>query len=720
MRSGYFFRSEMSNSDKERVERPYSQDCDSNMPFHTPKPPNLGPVRLPSLIASESTSQWRLSHEESCKCPDQQLSRNNTARFYGPLQDISLSSDLKAEEVICSNSLSTASTDVKAQESLKEVPIPLASSASSGQEIYSNFSGTSIHLQGMRIPQHLRSMSATSVNNSVYNGQVGCSNVIQDEKSKANTNRRAPYRARYTSSTGFESTKVPFTWGRVVRDDASSVYSALPRTSGRSTPESAVINVRPSSAETIHFSELPLGGPSSPIKLGADNVEPTFKKSGQLLEHEQESPSNNLTLAVDGGRSTPSLMKIDDKSPRQINFASSDDNVPKRINLKDQSSDKRKLMKKRSMIQHSTSNLKAFLPRARTRMFSTKNELADHHRGLERRHSKRSKSMYSLHSANKKSRQSNLSKPRPMEDEVFALFTSPSPERLTRSTREEKIRMPKTATPETGMPIHGEAGDNVEFKPTHIFEHECRTEGREESAQAHQQFGSWNKYPSHTRVQRSRNAGPRDNIYPRDFAPQVKTKSSDLFNEITDHSCEKTIASKKVVRSKVAKSKSMVFGKSLLKSYARLFKNQNSEFRQHGHGHRSSISVSGITEYPELEMISAVFPSMGDASDSGQSAVPSRSTSPDARNKDQYQVLATARQWSQMYESCVDLPRISEDISNSSPSKGKAQEEEVQRQRDSISLSGRSLRDSTIDLAKALQASEARERAKAMLIAQGG
>lgn len=50
------------------------------------------------------------------------------------------------------------------------------------------------------------------------------------------------------------------------------------------------------------------------------------------------------------------------------------------------------------------------------------------------------------------------------------------------------------------------------------------------------------------------------------------------------------------------KSRSMTFGKRIKNKLGQLYKTRTSDFRRYHAGHRSSISVGGILEYPELEI----------------------------------------------------------------------------------------------------------------------
>ncbi|KAL8737639.1 MAG: hypothetical protein Q9181_001482 [Wetmoreana brouardii] len=91
---------------------------------------------------------------------------------------------------------------------------------------------------------------------------------------------------------------------------------------------------------------------------------------------------------------------------------------------------------------------------------------------------------------------------------------------------------------------------------------------------------SWTRYPSHTFRERTEAASAKDNVITRDFA--------------IGHFPERKISNKK--------SRSMTFGKSMLHKIGRLYQTRTSDFRRYHAGHRSSISVGGVLEYPELEI----------------------------------------------------------------------------------------------------------------------
>jgi len=103
--------------------------------------------------------------------------------------------------------------------------------------------------------------------------------------------------------------------------------------------------------------------------------------------------------------------------------------------------------------------------------------------------------------------------------------------------------------------------------------------------------GSWSRFPSHTRAERSSSpASSSDGVHSRDFAIETtrpKNPSNNRFG--TFPAMEKR------------KSRSLTFRKSITNTLGRLYRSQV-ELRGFDRGHRSSISAGGMLEYPELEI----------------------------------------------------------------------------------------------------------------------
>ncbi|MCJ1484158.1 hypothetical protein MMC06_004326 [Schaereria dolodes] len=167
---------------------------------------------------------------------------------------------------------------------------------------------------------------------------------------------------------------------------------------------------------------------------------------------------------------------------------------------------------------------------------------------------------------------------------------------------------------------------------------------------------SWRRFPSHNRAERSpESAGEADNVIARDFAPK------------TDGVTGAADGPKKGLSffGKKKKSRSMTFGRNIFKSWSRLYNSRSAEFKGYRRSYRSSVSVGGVLDYPELEILP-----VSSLSETGPKEDPqfitfagqSGAASVKSRESVVHTVFRTnmadrsAKVWSQLYEDCVEYP----------------------------------------------------------------
>ncbi|KAL8700719.1 MAG: hypothetical protein Q9224_000838, partial [Gallowayella concinna] len=97
---------------------------------------------------------------------------------------------------------------------------------------------------------------------------------------------------------------------------------------------------------------------------------------------------------------------------------------------------------------------------------------------------------------------------------------------------------------------------------------------------------SWTNFPSHTLAERAETANEGDNVLSRDFA-------------VTAPPHQRRMSKKK--------TRSMTFGRRFLHKIGRFYTTRSSDIRRYNAGHRSSITVGGRLENPELEVPRRTF-----------------------------------------------------------------------------------------------------------------
>lgn len=161
---------------------------------------------------------------------------------------------------------------------------------------------------------------------------------------------------------------------------------------------------------------------------------------------------------------------------------------------------------------------------------------------------------------------------------------------------------------------------------------------------------SWCRYPSHNRVERSFSpAGTADNVVSRDFAVEFREFG------ITDEQ-------KEIKSFRKMKSRSVTFGKSIMSTLSQIY---SIDLRRQHKGHRSSISVGGKVEYPELEILPQLSPTLRPLDVVAQEDITSglramhTMTSRQSIIQPSYpseESINAARSWSKLYEDCVHHP----------------------------------------------------------------
>ncbi|MCJ1467191.1 hypothetical protein MMC07_005814 [Pseudocyphellaria aurata] len=228
---------------------------------------------------------------------------------------------------------------------------------------------------------------------------------------------------------------------------------------------------------------------------------------------------------------------------------------------------------------------------------------------------------------------------------------------------------------------------------------------------------SWSRFPSHTRAERSFSpAGQSDNVAARDFAPTFETTVAPSGQR----------KSKLFGFRKKRKSRTMTYGDSVMSTLNRFY---SIDFRRLNRGHRSSISVGGRLEYPELEILPHLSPPAQPLDEASRRSIAmvlkafhSNSSQqsivrqPEPDNKP----TISAGTWSKMYQDCVHYPvdmdesLVTDTMSVVSRARAVSTSSGKQETSPLSPRSSAELRTSTLNFQKSLQDNEAKAQERAL------
>ena len=194
------------------------------------------------------------------------------------------------------------------------------------------------------------------------------------------------------------------------------------------------------------------------------------------------------------------------------------------------------------------------------------------------------------------------------------------------------------------LPVRQDTRTQRQFAPDH---------NRISSSEA---TSSWSRFPEYNRAERSSSpATEKDNVFARDFATIASTKPGRV--------------PKKHDKRDVKKAHSTHFTRlkhSLRNIYRARSMDFASKFAVESRGHRSSISVGGLAEYPELEMLPSLsLPYVSEDVNPQFNLSPfqeqiQETKLPEEKHNPQSPSLQStvsqacnARKWSRLYEDCV-------------------------------------------------------------------
>lgn len=530
-------------------------------------------------------------------------------------------------------------------------------------------SRSSVHLYSMRISHHLRSGSLLSWDQLVDAPELPISpnlfreRTVSDQSRCSRMQRQLSRHERQSSSSGFTSSKVPIKWGKVLPGDqehradvASSIYSSRPQSPPNNFGESMInLSQTGPSRHTFNFSPIDNKKPrrsnsypgdneamsKPPEKYGATNCVTAqgstvdspllaspilFVGKNNVAETKSSKFREELSPSPPKTRLTPTSSIIRFLNPKRLGIRSQSEanlrpgtsavpmdgpfdalllsadrerrpsrsllsiQVEQRVLGKDEGAN---LIWDRALQAHQEE--KAAMIRPNNKNLGVQTSLFR----------ERSGSVASRRASTEADMVGHAAKRVNPNDRLSIAVLEPS-------HKPEKVHgLPSTSTFRRSA-IQGHLDLSPERDLSTVFD---------KQSDDSRTVGAWGRYPSHTRHDRTFSAGRLDHVEIRDFALEAAIGSVSTRDESHDGDMvdpterlpspipqpgEKK-RKKKFGNSRMAKSSSMTFGKSLMKNYTKMFKSQSTEFQRHGRGHRSSIASGGILEFPELELVPDVW-----------------------------------------------------------------------------------------------------------------
>ncbi|ORX94665.1 hypothetical protein BCR34DRAFT_219845 [Clohesyomyces aquaticus] len=529
----------------------------------------------------------------------------------------------------------------------------------------------SVHLYSMRISHHLRSGSLLSWDqladadpmpsppHHYLSGNVSeMSRVGQLPRTRHDRN---------TSSSGFASSRIPARWGKVLkseanstsdhhRDDKSSIYSSRPQT----PPDSfggSMGNLSMSLTNLNTMSDLTKAQNADHYPTDDEETPRPTRRYGltNLRTVEATTPNDHL---IGSDSAVPIARNNSVAHTKKSKFREEFSPSPPKKKSTSTTSLMRFLRPRNSFRSQSETKIDTLLNVDGPSDALGPPGPADSLLLIPSRESRHSKSMVSLETEHAAAKNDNARMDptwaralKSYQDERSSMFLTVNKDQATHSspfrersgsiaraksiggssTESRKTDVPPVVTED--LPTPGPSEDTQAYQRASMRRRTALVEAHQDDTSPSQAVrdafnkqddgpatvGAWGRYPSHTRFERAESASHLDSVTTRDFALEAAIKfamgpnpndSEDIdpaTRPLTPADAKGRKRKKRVGSDRMAKSKSMTFGKQFLKNYAKIFRSSSTEFQKHGRGHRSSIAAGGMLNYPELEILPEVW-----------------------------------------------------------------------------------------------------------------
>lgn len=587
---------------------------------------------------------------------------------------------------------------------------------------------SSVHLYDMHISQRLASMGLLPNMSSSHKQEVS---EHQRGVSSCGSSLLFPVKTRHerqTSSSGFRSLTVPPSWGGVLRDNTSSVYHSQ-GASLTSSPNSSIIRF-PNLSDKVWQSTA--SQPRNELSV-VDNSAPQTT-SASAIPWKSINPIRPRRLTVDTGSFHSST---DSFRAREVAAAETrivprprSATVPKISRFKEDFERKPSLearLKEAHPIQHKLHRRHSIASYDGSDEWYTSGKRQGF--GYEYVPTEIEASTALWERTFQQHADGGVSSTKMRFDSIWQ---DPGTAGLLPKVQGGKVR--KTSPPliptGIGFKTEGWSFQSKSEGPVEVPEVDPKQIGRRQILHSSSvtSRSSWGRYPSHTRAERSSSpAGEADNVLARDFGNGPQASSKPDSKTETKSKRRFSILGKK-------KSRSMTFGKSVMKTFSRLYKSQSTDFRPSTGHHRTSVHIGGVLEYPELEVLAPLSPIVLPSEDDSYSdAITFATLTTSKSNGSQQSVVQktlhsrpppSMRTWSRAYDDCVIFPSDTDDASMADASGSSrypsmaSREPDVRSWRRPSSNSAANMRASTLDFQRSLQTHEMKARERALQAAE--
>ncbi|MCJ1259422.1 hypothetical protein MMC24_007259 [Lignoscripta atroalba] len=467
---------------------------------------------------------------------------------------------------------------------------------------------------------------------------------------------------RQSSSSGLASTRVPLAWGSVLQDNASSIY---PSQAGSlmSSPSSSVLRIHPNLSDRfIHLGNSELR--KAQFKTWNNSLADGVSYSDMSQGINEAQVSRRRTIDTTSFHSSTDSFRAQELAAAELRIIAKPKafTIPKRSRFVEELEDE---SKSTAMLR------KNFLPNSkRTRKPSLASfDGSDEWYHMSERQGYNHESVNGKEDSAAKLWERALRDHAEQEGNLFNIRLGNIPAKVGHGSLQTRVEGSKSKG--NGLTLQTVSAVNLRDptlkngNPRIIITETAPPGKKTEVVQGSptSSMASWGRFPSHNRAERCLTpAGEADKVIARDFAREQDIAD---VTKISPRRRFSLLGNKK-------KSRSMTFGRNMFKSWSRLYKSKSTELKGYHRAFRSSVSVEGVLEYPELEILPPSPPPLPSPKDDERFITFPEHRGPESIASQESGVRTVLRRnmadrsakvWSRLYEDCVQYPRDTDEAS---------------------------------------------------------